>query len=153
MDSLLQTVASIAGCSSTDIEIVGLKPDKSFILIITMRDDFLNILKETNPLDFKILLIYNVDWIKIEDKIVTFDTGKLYTLEGIYFLLCFCATIGLWRDQKVINISYNYFKIKRSCYISTKQIAIQVPSCFITSFRTHLFFEIQTSSFIRPEIS
>lgn len=85
MDSLLQTVASIAGCSSTDIEIVGLKPDKSFILIITMRDDFLNILKETNPLDFKILLIYNVDWIKIEDKIVTFHTGKLYTLEGIYF--------------------------------------------------------------------
>lgn len=85
MDSLLQTVASIVGCSSTDIEIVGLKPDKSFIITITMRDEFLNILKETNPLDFKILLIYNVDWIKIEDKIVTFDTGKLYTLEEIYF--------------------------------------------------------------------
>lgn len=50
-----------------------------------MRDEFLNIFKEINFLDFKILLIYNVDWIKIEDKIVIFDIGKLYIFEEIYF--------------------------------------------------------------------
>lgn len=104
LDSLIQTVASIVGCSSNDIEIVGLKPDKSFIIIITLREDFLNILKKTNPKNLKILLIYNVDWIKIEDKIVTFDTGKLFTLEGIYFSrLNFRTIIGLCRDLRTLE--------------------------------------------------
>lgn len=75
MESLLKTVASIADCTSNDIKVVGVKEDKSFIIIITMREELINILKETHPLFFTILLQYNVDWIRIGDMVVNIVTG------------------------------------------------------------------------------
>lgn len=70
LDSLLQTVACIIGCTSKDIEIVGVRPDSSFIIIVDLRMDLLNILKDASPLNLTKLVRYNVDWIQIEDKIV-----------------------------------------------------------------------------------
>lgn len=75
MESLLKTVASIVDCTSNDIKVVGVKEDKSFIIIITMREELINILKETHPLTFTILLQYNVDWIRIGDMVVNNVTG------------------------------------------------------------------------------
>lgn len=75
MESLLKTVASIVDCTSNDIKVVGVKEDKSFIIIITMREELINILKETHPLTFTILLQYNVDWIRIGDMVVNIVTG------------------------------------------------------------------------------
>lgn len=76
MDSLLQTVACIVGCTLNEIEIVGVRPDSSFIIIMTMRLDLLNILKDTSPLNLTMLLQYKVDWIQIEDKIVNISKDK-----------------------------------------------------------------------------
>lgn len=70
LDSLLQTVACIIGCTSKDIEIVGVRPDSSFIIIVALRMDLLNILKDASPLNLTKLVRYYVDWIQIEDKIV-----------------------------------------------------------------------------------
>lgn len=77
LDSLLQTVACIIGCTMKDIEIVGVRPDSSFIIIVTMRLDLLNILKDASPLNLTKLLRYNVDWIQIEDKIVNISKSKI----------------------------------------------------------------------------
>lgn len=73
LDSLLQTVACIIGCTSKDIEIVGVRPDSSFIIIVALRMDLLNILKDASPLNLTKLVRYNVDWIQIEDKIVNIN--------------------------------------------------------------------------------
>lgn len=80
MDSLVQTVACIVGCTVNDIEIVGVIPDSSFIIIMTMKLNLLNILKDASPLNLMKLLQFNVDWIRTEDKIINIGKGKtLYT--------------------------------------------------------------------------
>lgn len=87
MKSLLETVASIVDCTSNDIKVVGVEEDKSFIIIITMREELINILKETHPLTFTILLQYNVDWIRIGDMVVNNVTG-IYLGSSRFFLHC-----------------------------------------------------------------
>lgn len=87
MESLLKTVASIVDCTSNDIKVVGVKEDKSFIIIITMREELINILKETHPLTFTILLQYNVDWIRIGDMVVNNVTGIYFGSSSFFFTL------------------------------------------------------------------
>lgn len=43
IESLIQTVASIVGCTSNEIKVIGLQPENSFIIIITMNEKLLNI--------------------------------------------------------------------------------------------------------------
>lgn len=76
MESLLKTVASIVDCSSNDIKVVGVQQEKSFIIIITMREELISNLKEKHPFTFRILLEYNVDWIRIGDMVVDTVKGK-----------------------------------------------------------------------------
>lgn len=81
MDALLETVASIVNCSKTDINVIGVQPKESFLIIITMRQDLLSKLKRITPLKLRKLTKFNVDWIQIEDKIVNIDKGEYH----IYF--------------------------------------------------------------------
>lgn len=78
MESLLQAVASIVDCTLDDIKIVRLQPDQSFIIIITMRAEFISILKDTDPHYLRKLLQFNVDWIQIEKCVVKIVTGKYF---------------------------------------------------------------------------
>lgn len=78
LESLLQTVASIVDCTLDDIKIVRLLPDQSFIIIITMRAEFISILKDTDPHYLRKLLQFNVDWIQIEKCVVKIVTGKYF---------------------------------------------------------------------------
>lgn len=75
IESLIQTVASIVGCTSNEIEVIGLQPENSFIIIITMNEKLLNIFKNLNALNLQKLLQYNVDWIEIEEVIQSFVPG------------------------------------------------------------------------------
>lgn len=75
IESLIQTVASIVGCTSNEIKVIGLQPENSFIIIITMTEKLLNILKNLNALNLQKLLQYNVDWIEIEEVIQSFVPG------------------------------------------------------------------------------
>lgn len=76
IESLKQTVASIVGCTSDDIKVIGFQPENSFIIIITMRAEFLKILKKTNIQNLTKLLSFKVDWIRIEDKVIKIDAGE-----------------------------------------------------------------------------
>lgn len=76
IESLKQTVASIVGCTSDDIKVIGFHPENSFIIIITMRAEFLKILKKTNIQNLTKLLSFKVDWIRIEDKVIKIDAGE-----------------------------------------------------------------------------
>lgn len=96
MKSLLETVASIVDCTSNDIKVVGVEEDKSFIIIITMREELINILKETHPLTFTRLLQYNVDWIRIGNMVVNINTG-IYLGSSSFFFFYIVY-------QKLINI-------------------------------------------------
>lgn len=75
IESLIQTVASIVGCTSNEIKVIGLQPENSFIIIITMTEKLLNILKNLNAPNLQKLLQYNVDWIEIEEVIQSFVPG------------------------------------------------------------------------------
>lgn len=75
IESLIQTVASIVGCTSNEIKVIGLQPENSFIIIITMNEKLLNIFKNLNALNLQKLLQYNVDWIEIEEVIQSFVPG------------------------------------------------------------------------------
>lgn len=46
MEFFLEIVVSIVDCILNDIKVVGLEEDKSFIIIIIMREEFINIFKE-----------------------------------------------------------------------------------------------------------
>lgn len=81
MDALLETVASIVNCTKTDINVIGVQPKESFLIIITMRQDLLSKLKRITPLKLRKLTKFNVDWIQIEDEIVNIDKGEYH----IYF--------------------------------------------------------------------
>lgn len=76
IESLKQTVASIVDCTSDDIKVIGFQPENSFIIIITMRAEFLKILKKTNSKNLTKLLSFKVDWIRIEDKVIKIDAGE-----------------------------------------------------------------------------
>lgn len=78
MDALLETVASIVNCTKTDINVIGLQPKGSFLIIITMRQDLLSKLKGIHPLVLRKLTKFNVDWIQIENKIVNIDKGEYH---------------------------------------------------------------------------
>lgn len=77
VESLKQTVASIVGCTLDDSKVIGFQPENSFIIIITMRMDLLKTLKETNIRNLTKLLKFNIDWIKIEDKVIKIVAGEL----------------------------------------------------------------------------
>lgn len=77
VESLKQTVASIVGCTLDDIKVIGFQPENSFIIIITMRMDLLKTLKETHIRNLTKLLKFNIDWIKIEDKVIKIVAGEL----------------------------------------------------------------------------
>lgn len=76
IESLKQTVVSIVGCTLDDIKVIGFQPENSFIIIITMRAEFLKILKKTNIQNLTKLLSFKVDWIRIEDKVIKIDAGE-----------------------------------------------------------------------------
>lgn len=46
MEFFLEIVVSIVDCILNDIKVVGVEEDKSFIIIIIMREEFINIFKE-----------------------------------------------------------------------------------------------------------
>lgn len=75
IESLIQTVASIVGCTSDEIKVIGLQPENSFIIIITMKEKHLEVLKNSNALNLQKLLQYNVDWIEIEEVIRSLVSG------------------------------------------------------------------------------
>lgn len=79
MEALLQTVADIVDCEPTDIRVIALQPEKSFIIIMTMREDLVSKLKEINPLKLKKLSLFKVDWIRIEDKVINIVEGEFYS--------------------------------------------------------------------------
>lgn len=56
MKFFLKIVVSIVDCILNDIKVVGVKEDKSFIIIIIMREEFINIFKEIYLFIFMILL-------------------------------------------------------------------------------------------------
>lgn len=56
MEFFLKIVVSIVDCILNDIKVVGVKEDKSFIIIIIMREEFINIFKEIYLFIFMILL-------------------------------------------------------------------------------------------------
>lgn len=76
IESLKKTVASIVDCTLDDIKVIGFQPENSFIIIITMRAEFLKILKKTNTQNLTKLLSFKVDWIRIEDKVIKIDAGE-----------------------------------------------------------------------------
>lgn len=56
MKFFLEIVVSIVDCILNDIKVVGVEEDKSFIIIIIMREEFINIFKEIYLFIFMILL-------------------------------------------------------------------------------------------------
>lgn len=56
MEFFLKIVVSIVDCILNDIKVVGVKEDMSFIIIIIMREEFINIFKEIYLFIFMILL-------------------------------------------------------------------------------------------------
>lgn len=76
IESLKQTVVSIVGCTLDDIKVIGFQPENSFIIIITMRMELLKTLKKTHIRNLTKLLKFNIDWIKIEDKVIKIDAGE-----------------------------------------------------------------------------
>lgn len=56
MKFFLKIVVSIVDCILNDIKVVGVEEDKSFIIIIIMREEFINIFKEIYLFIFMILL-------------------------------------------------------------------------------------------------
>lgn len=79
MEDLLQTVADIVDCEPTDIHVIALQPENSFIIVMTMREDLVRKLKEINPLKLRKLSQFKVDWIQIEDKVINIDEGEFYS--------------------------------------------------------------------------
>lgn len=88
MEALLQTVAAIVDCKPTDIHVIALQPEKSFIIVMTMREDLVCKLKEINPLKLRKLSQFKVDWIRIEDKVI-------YIVEGEFYSSLLCVVMGL----------------------------------------------------------
>lgn len=76
MEALLKTVADIVDCEPTDIHVIALLPEKSFLIIMTMREDLFNKLKEINPLKLRKLSLFKVDWIRIGDNAIYSVKGK-----------------------------------------------------------------------------
>lgn len=76
LEALLQTVADIVDCEPTDINVIALQPEKSFIIVMTMRENLVSRLKEKNPLKLRKLTLFKVDWIRIEDKVINIDEGE-----------------------------------------------------------------------------
>ncbi|XP_062609206.1 uncharacterized protein LOC134270956 isoform X2 [Saccostrea cucullata] len=70
IDSLLATVAAIVGCDKDSIKLVGLQPESSFVIVISMKECFARKFGEKGPHQLSRLLQYNVDWIKIENKLI-----------------------------------------------------------------------------------
>lgn len=83
MDALLQTVADIVHCEPLDIQVIALQPENSFIITMTMKEDLVIKLKDTNPSNLLKLLPYKVDWIRIEDKVINIVEGEFFTFTGI----------------------------------------------------------------------
>lgn len=83
MDALLQTVADIVHCESTDIQVIALQPENSFVITLTMKEDLVIKLKDTNPSNLLKLLPYKVDWIRIEDNVINIVGGEFYTFSRI----------------------------------------------------------------------
>lgn len=79
MEALLQTVADIVDCKLTDIQVIALQPENSFILVMTMREDLVRKLKETFPKKLRKLSLFKVDWIRIEDKVINIVEGECYS--------------------------------------------------------------------------
>lgn len=79
VEALLQTVAGIVDCEPTDIHVIALQPEKSFIIVMTMREDLVRKLKEINPLKLRKLSKFKVDWIRIEDKVINIVEGEFYS--------------------------------------------------------------------------
>lgn len=83
MDALLQTVADIVHCEPTDIQVIALQPVNSFVITLTMKEDLVIKLKDTDPSNLLKLLPYKVDWIRIEDNVINIVGGEFYTFSGI----------------------------------------------------------------------
>ncbi|XP_061191653.1 uncharacterized protein LOC133199848 [Saccostrea echinata] len=75
IESLLATVAAIARCDKDSIKLVGLQPESSFIIVISMKECFARRLGQTGPHQLSGLLQYNVDWIKIENNLINIPQG------------------------------------------------------------------------------
>lgn len=108
LESLLQTVASIVDCTLDDIKIVRLQPDQSFIIIITMRAEFISILKDTDPHYLRKLLQFNVDWIQIEKCVVKIVTGKYFC----HVLFIRIVNVSLFKTTIITTLSKSIFIIK-----------------------------------------
>lgn len=78
MDALLQTVAEIVHCESTDIQVIALQPENSFVITLTMKENLVIKLKDTNPSNLLKLLQYKVDWIRIEDNVINIVGGEFF---------------------------------------------------------------------------
>ncbi|XP_062595362.1 uncharacterized protein LOC134256696 [Saccostrea cucullata] len=76
MDSLLATVAAIANCERSSIEIVGLRPASSFIIVISMKEDSAKRLRQKSPHELVALMMYKVDWIEIENEPIYIPRSK-----------------------------------------------------------------------------
>lgn len=76
IDSLRATVAAIMGCEQSDIEIVGIYPESSFIIVMLVKVKFAHLLLQKDQ-ELMRLLNFNVDWIEIDDKVVQIQQSKL----------------------------------------------------------------------------
>lgn len=83
LDALLQTVADIVHCEPSDIQVIALQPENSFVITLTMKVDLVINLKDTDPSNLLKLLPYKVDWIRIEDNVINIVGGEFYTFSGI----------------------------------------------------------------------
>lgn len=83
LDALLQTVADIVHCEPSDIQVIALQPENSFVITLTMKVDLVIKLKDTDPSNLLKLLPYKVDWIRIEDNVINIVGGEFYTFSGI----------------------------------------------------------------------
>lgn len=79
MKALLQTVADIVNCEPTDIQVIALQPENSFVITMTLREDLVIKLKDTNPSNLRKLSPFKVDWIRIEDKVINIVGGEFYS--------------------------------------------------------------------------
>lgn len=126
IESLKKTVASIVGCTLDDIKVIGFQPENSFIIIITMRAEFLKILKKTNTQNLTKLLSLKVDWIRIEDKVIKIDAGESRIHIFFYIKTKPKTTSGIKIKKSqsaisvvIINILYlllsTFLKINHNC--------------------------------------
>ncbi|XP_062618762.1 uncharacterized protein LOC134280370 [Saccostrea cucullata] len=65
MDNIVDTVAAIVGCDKSCIELVSVRPNRSFIIVLSMKAKFARILEQKGSFGLTRLLTYNVDWIKV----------------------------------------------------------------------------------------